>query len=251
MEMFEKAEEAEQSETGRSFPMAIWGAVMSTTQILWQYSDCEKGKEYLKKIPKDANWTTVKEKAYIKTALALYPNNLPCKNDSQFAREERFMNSMKLLTKEFPEETDAALFHAVASTAVAAHPKQEGEGEESEDNKEKITKALQILEQKLPTHSGLLHYIIHVFDTPEFFAEGNKLFLDQMIKPSDQRDHVASMGIRAADKYPQVANSSCHALHMPSHIYMRIGDWSRSLKSNLLSIQVIELNITFFELEII
>ena len=36
LEMFQKASRTEQSETGRSYPMAMWGAAMATTQILWQ-----------------------------------------------------------------------------------------------------------------------------------------------------------------------------------------------------------------------
>ena len=48
IEMFEKAEEDEKVETGRSFPMAMWGAAMATTQILWTSSDCEKEESILK-----------------------------------------------------------------------------------------------------------------------------------------------------------------------------------------------------------
>ena len=47
LEMFEQAEEDEKAEIGRSYPMAMWGATMATMQILWQYSDCVKGKEFL------------------------------------------------------------------------------------------------------------------------------------------------------------------------------------------------------------
>ena len=97
---------------------------------------------------------------------------------------------------------------------------------------------LETLEEQIPNHSGLLHYITHMFDTPELYTEGNRIFLREMKTAYDQRNHAASMGIRAAKKYPRVANSSCHALHMPSHIYMRIGDWSNSLESNLASIKV-------------
>ena len=77
-----------------------------------------------------------------------------------------------------------------------------------------------------------------MYDTPELYAEGNKQFLDQMVEVKDQTNHAAEFGIKAADKYPQVANSSCHALHMPSHVYIRLGDWKKSLESNLISIKV-------------
>lgn len=241
IEMFEKAEAAEMSESGRSFPMAMWGAAMATTQILWQNSDCEKGKAYLHKIPKGVDWITEKENSYIQTGFALYPRDIKCAQDNQFARERRFMNAMKNVTNLFPEESEAALFHAIASAAVAAQNPCNGKNcpkTKKENQKKKAINALRALEKEIPTHSGLIHYTIHVFDSPELYIEGNRKFLRQRISPTEQTNHKASMGIRAADKYTQVAKSSCHALHMPSHIYMRIGNWKKSLESNLLSIEV-------------
>ena len=104
--------------------------------------------------------------------------------------------------------------------------------------KRTVGASLESLDQKHPTHSGVLHYTIHVFDQPKLYTEANKIFLHKMRAPIEQKAHAASTGIRAAKKYPRVATSSCHALHMPSHIYLRLGNWSKSLESNLLSIEV-------------
>ena len=233
-EIFENADATEQSESKRGYPMAMWGAAMATTQILWQTSDCEKGKEYMKRIPSKPNWITEKEKAYIRTGFALYPNYLSCDNDKdQKTRERRFMKAMGRVVTSYPDEKEAALFKAVSNEAVAAQTKTV-----DKKGKEARIKVLETLEKKMPNHSGLLHYITHVFDTPELYTEGNRMFLREMKKVSDQSNHAASMGIKAAEKYPTVSNSSCHALHMPSHIYIRIGDWSNSLASNLASIEV-------------
>ena len=219
--------------------MAMWGAAISTTMIIRQYSECERGKEFLQKIQKDANWLTKKELAYIKTAFAQYPSSVQCNtDDAKFVNVvKRLMKAMGTLMKEFPEESEAALFYAAASTGIVSHSGRP-EDKEMPNDKENVIEILKDLEKKLPTHSGLYHYILHVFDTPELFTEGNKIFFDQMIQPIEQKDHSALMGFRAAELYPRVANSSCHALHMPSHIYMRSGDWSKSLESNLLSIEV-------------
>ena len=119
LEMFEKAAATEQSETGRRFPMAMWGAAMATTQILWQNSDCEKGKKYLEKISTEAEWITEKEKAYIETGFALYPKSLTCAKDkNQNTRESRFMKAMKKLTRKYPEETEALAFWAVSGKSL-------------------------------------------------------------------------------------------------------------------------------------
>ncbi len=159
IEMFEKAEAAEMSESGRSYPMAMWGAAMATTQILWQSSDCEKGKKYLQRIPKGVDWITEKEKAYIQTGFALYPRGIKCEEDDQFARERRFMNAMENVTKLYPEETEAALFHAVSSAAVAAQTPCIGKNcpkTKKENQKKKAINELRTL-----THDQELHYELH------------------------------------------------------------------------------------------
>merc|ERR1719209_377622 len=231
-EMFEKAEDNERQYSGRGYPMAMWGAAMSTTQILWSSAECEKGKKYLKKIPKKMDWITEKENAYIKTGYAFYPKSLTCaQDDDQFVKEKRIFKSFQKLTTRFPEETEAALFYAVALTATLKHDKKKT------DKFEKTKNLLEELELNNPTHPGLIHYTIHLLDTPVLFYKGNTRFLDEMIEPIEQKDHAASVARRAADNYLKVATSGCHALHMPSHIYMRFGNWSRALDSNLVSIK--------------
>ena len=224
-----------QEQSGRSYPMAMWGAAMATTMILWQYSDCETGSKYMERTDaENADWITEEEKAYIQTGYALYPKDKPCKEDKQPDREKRLMEAMEKMKKEFPEETEAALFYAVSSQAVAS----QNPCKDCPKPDQKTLEALQALEKKYPTHSGPIHYIIHVYDTPELYDEGNKQFLNQMVEVKDQTNHDAEFGIKAADNYPIVANSSCHALHMPSHVYIRLGDWKKSLDSNLISIEV-------------
>jgi hypothetical protein len=67
---------------------------------------------------------------------------------------------------------------------------------------------------KYPNHPGIVHYIIHTFDTPE----------------------LAPLALTAARKYAAVAPSSAHALHMPSHIFTRLGLWDECIISNIASV---------------
>ena len=234
-EEFERAHEKEQEESGRNYPMAMWGAAMAMTQILWSSTNCKNGTEYMQRTDaENADWITEKEKAYIETGYALYSKDIPCEEDKQSDREKRLMEAMEKMKEQFPDETEAALFYAASSQAVAS----QNSCKDCPKPDQKTLEALKALEMKYPTHSGLIHYIIHVYDTPELYEEGNKLFLDQMVEVKDQTNHAAEFGIKAADNYPIVANSSCHALHMPSHVYIRLGDWKRSLDSNLISIEV-------------
>jgi tetratricopeptide (TPR) repeat protein len=65
--------------------------------------------------------------------------------------------------------------------------------------------------QKYPQHPGIPHYLIHACDNSE----------------------MATRGAAAAEAYSKVAPSAPHALHMPSHIYTRLGLWEQSIASNI------------------
>ena len=75
-------------------------------------------------------------------------------------------------------------------------------------------KAGEILERLFtdqPNHPGVAHYIIHSYDYPE----------------------LAKMGLSAARSYAEIAPSSSHAQHMPSHIFTRLGLWEESISTNI------------------
>ena len=64
-----------------------------------------------------------------------------------------------------------------------------------------------------PEHPGIAHYLIHSYDYPQ----------------------LARLALPAARRYARIAPSSAHALHMPSHIFTRLGMWPDSIQSNLAS----------------
>ncbi len=70
---------------------------------------------------------------------------------------------------------------------------------------------LEPLDRAYPQHPGIPHYLIHAYDNAE----------------------LASKGLPAARAYSQIAPSAPHALHMPSHIFTRLGLWEDSIASNL------------------
>src|SRR5256885_14317751 len=102
------------------------------------------------------------------------------------------------------EDVECQIFYAWARIAVApptdaTHAKQ----------KEAVA-ILEPLCKKYPQHPGIPHYLIHAYDNVE----------------------LASRGVEAARVYAQIAPSAPHALHMPSHIYTRLGMWEESIASN-------------------
>ncbi len=105
------------------------------------------------------------------------------------------------------KDDEAAIFHALALLGTA-------------DPKDKTyavqKKAAEILNRVLvrePQHPGVAHYIIHSFDYPV----------------------LAELALPAARTYAKLAPGSPHALHMPSHIFTRLGLWDESIASNLAS----------------
>src|SRR5258706_12762741 len=82
------------------------------------------------------------------------------------------------------------------------------------DTDANLKKAISILDplfQQHPDHPGVAHYMIHATDRPEFAAQG----------------------LEAARRYAAIAPDSSHALHMPSHIFVRLGLWQDSITSNI------------------
>ena len=155
--------------------------------------------------------------------------------------KKRFTNAMEKIMNNFPDEIEAKLFYGVAKAATLSHGEC-NKGPLSRTNckqdLENIRMLLQEIEEKNPTHPGVIHYIIHVFDTPDVFIKGNEKFIHEMIAPEDQEDHEALPAINAAHNYLNVGASSCHGLHMSAHIFGRLGSWKMSLKSNMMSIKV-------------
>ena len=73
---------------------------------------------------------------------------------------------------------------------------------------------LEILFKEEPNHPGVAHYLIHSYDKPQ----------------------LAALGLPAARSYAKIAPAAPHALHMPSHIFARLGLWQDDIDSNLASI---------------
>jgi hypothetical protein len=107
-----------------------------------------------------------------------------------------------------PDDNEATIFYAL-SLVAAADPSDKTYAKQKEAGN-----ILNTLYVKSPNHPGVVHYIIHTFDTPE----------------------LATLALPAAREYAAVAPSSAHALHMPSHIFTRLGLWDESVQSNLSSV---------------
>jgi tetratricopeptide (TPR) repeat protein len=111
---------------------------------------------------------------------------------------------MNDLVAKQPADTEAKIFHAISLVAAASPT------DKTYANQKKAGAILQPLWEKQPNHPGLAHYLIHTYDYPALAARGSA----------------------AAREYSEIAPSTPHALHMPSHIFTRTGLWQKSIDAN-------------------
>jgi Tfp pilus assembly protein PilF len=145
---------------------------------------------------------TDRERAYIDAVSRLYAD---VAHAPQQARMLAYRDAMAALAARFPDDTEAAVFHALA-LAFAADPT-----DKTYANQRTAGATLERLFVRQPNHPGLAHYIIHAYDVPP----------------------LADRAIEAARRYARIAPSAPHALHMPSHTFTRVGYWQESIDANI------------------
>lgn len=118
-------------------------------------------------------------------------------------RATNYENAMYDLVRENPGDVEAQVFYALALLANASP---------TDKTHAKQKQAADLLESLLryPQHPGIAHYLIHACDNSA----------------------LAERGLPAARLYSKIAPSVPHALHMPSHIFTRLGLWDDSIASN-------------------
>ena len=114
---------------------------------------------------------------------------------------------MQQVYERSPDDPEAAIFYALAliSTAPAT--------DKTFAQQFNAATILNELAAQMPNHPGIIHYIIHSYDYPP----------------------LAQLALPAARSYAKVAPSVPHALHMPSHIFTRLGLWDEAIETDIAS----------------
>jgi hypothetical protein len=120
-------------------------------------------------------------------------------------RALNYEHAMSNLASENRKDVEAQVFYALALLANASP------ADKTHAKQKQAADLLEPLDRTYPQHPGIPHYLIHAYDNAE----------------------LASRGLAAAKAYSQIAPSAPHALHMPSHIFTRLGLWEDSITSNL------------------
>jgi hypothetical protein len=184
--------------------MAHWGQAMALYHQLWDFPNDKTLKEGRKDIEKAQKLRPANqwEQGFITAAAAFFQKT------SKMTHAERTQAYSTVLEKahtQFPNDVEFSAFYALSLVSLA---------EEEVDTTANLQKAISILNpllQQHPDHPGAAHYMIHACDRPEFAAQG----------------------LEAARRYAAIAPDSAHALHMPSHIFVRLGLWQDSITSNI------------------
>ena len=187
--------------------MAYWGQAMSIYRPLWVRltdADLKRGRELMEKVQAAAA-KSQRERDYIAALSTLY------QADEKIAYSERnvaYCNAMRTVHEQYPKDHEAGVFYALALLASAP------EGDTSLKNPREAIALLNEIYKEEPNHPGVAHYLIHAADNPQ----------------------LAELGLAAARRYAGIAPASPHALHMPSHIFARLGLWPEDINSNLASV---------------
>ena len=189
-----------------SCAMAHWGVAMSLYHQIWDRPDAAtvaKGWQEMQ-AAQTRPAKTGRERAYVAALSDFYE---PGPRDYQ-ARVEAYAAAMGKLYQDYPKDTDAGAFYALALLASQAP------NDDSLTLNRKAMAVLTPLFAQYPDHPGVVHYIIHACDTPA----------------------LAQDGLAAARHYGEIAASAPHAVHMPGHIFARLGMWQADIDANVASV---------------
>ena len=188
--------------------MAHWGVAMSLWHQLWNNPDdkvIQRGLDEVHEAKPTDGPTTPREQAYLSAITVFYSNSKKLNHE---ARAKAYSDAMKKAYESYPDDHEAAVFYALSLLASEPHD------DETFTNRKQAAAVLEKLFATEPDHPGVAHYLIHAYDKPQ----------------------LAQLGLPAARRYAEVAPAAPHALHMPSHIFARVGLWQDDINSNLASI---------------
>jgi tetratricopeptide (TPR) repeat protein len=186
--------------------IAYWGQAMSIYRPLWNRptaSDLQNGRKLIQ-LAQAIDGHSQRERDYINALAVFYRDD----NRDYQKRSADYCHVMEKLFAQYPKDREVAVFYALS--LLGSQP----DNDTKLENPKKAIAVLAELFKEEPSHPGVAHYLIHAADNP----------------------HLADLGLPAARRYAQIAPASPHALHMPSHIFARLGLWQEDIQSNLASI---------------
>ena len=185
--------------------MAHWGLAMTEYHQMWPPyagpAELKRGSAEIE-AARALKPPTGREKNYV-AALGVFYDGWEQRGHA--VRAEAYRNAMQCLHERNPKDQEAAVFYALALIATASPE------DKTYANQREAAALLEPVFAANADHPGVPHYLIHAYDNPV----------------------LAAQGVAAARAYSKIAPDLSHALHMPSHIFTRLGMWEESISSNI------------------
>lgn len=202
---YDASEQAFRDVAGRDPGCAIahWGIAMSLFHQLWEPPAGEELREGAKQVRRavEIRAGSLRERQFIEALDTYYRDP---EHEAPAVRAERYARAMADVARSNPRDAEAQIFYALALIATAPP------ADKAHTNQKRAAEILEPIFRQQPQHPGVAHYLIHAYDSAE----------------------LAPRGLVAARAYSKIAPSAPHALHMPSHIFTRLGLWDDSIASN-------------------
>ena len=193
------------SEMDPKCAMAYWGMAMTHFHQLWEpplaLAVVATGQKEIERA-QEIGAGTERERQFIHALGLVYQDAATVPYRARALNYERAMGD---LARENKKDVEAQVFYALALLANASPADKTHARQKQADD------VLEPLDRAYPEHPGIPHYLIHADDNAE----------------------LAAKGLSAARAYSGIAPSAPHALHMPSHIFTRLGLWDDSITSNI------------------
>ena len=186
--------------------IAYWGIALS---LLWNphvappAKNLTEGAAALEKA-KSVGAKTERERDYLAALGAMYADYDKVDHRTRLLA---YAKAMEALAAKYPNDDEAQIHYALALNTSASP------ADKTYANQLKGAAILEEIAKRQPQHPGIAHYLIHLYDYPP----------------------IADKGIEAARRYAKIAPDAPHALHMPSHIFTRVGYWQELIDSNIAS----------------
>lgn len=186
--------------------MAYWGRAMTMLDnpFVWPANLPPQKLEDVTALLESARTSglkTEREKEYVEALSKLVNDHNKVDHRT---RMEAYVGAMATLAARYPDDMEASILSALA-TSANFNP-----ADKTYANQLKAASILEPLFKAHPDHPGIAHYLIHSYDYPP----------------------IAKQGLEAAKSYAKIAPDAPHALHMPSHIFTRVGHWHDSVAAN-------------------
>ncbi len=183
--------------------MAHWGIATTLFQPLWPTrpgpDQLRRGREEIQKA-RELGPGTEREAAFVAAVEVFYRDEAA----DWWSRIARWADSMEMAYEAYPDDLEVAAFYALSHLASGRN------AEDQEAYQARAAEVLLAIYEREPTHPGAIHYTIHANDV----------------------DGRADQSLAVVRSYDGIAPSVPHALHMPTHIYVRLGDWPGVIEWN-------------------